>query len=302
VGLSLAAIYAKMESAEWSDALRWSQRVIDLADGDPSKGALLLGSPLAVTYASRASARYFLGIAGWRDDLRRGLAMGRSVDPLSYAATVSLSYFIGIASLVLTPADPVVREIEDALQIAERSGDDLALSNVRMALGMALAHRETAVERDRGQTLLTEVGDAFVRREHNLAELPIVNLYLSRERARGGDPDDAIPPMRAAVDHMFREARLLLWGVVGTGMLVETLLDRGADVDVAEAEAAIDRLADAPADDGLVMRDIWLLRMRALLARARGDDVAHRDLASRYRAMAESLGFEGHIALAKAMP
>ena len=37
VGLSLTVIYAKLESAEWSDALRWSQRAIDLADGDPSK-------------------------------------------------------------------------------------------------------------------------------------------------------------------------------------------------------------------------------------------------------------------------
>ena len=47
VGLSFAPIYAKMESAEWSDVLRWSQRVIDLADGDPSKGNFLFGSPLA---------------------------------------------------------------------------------------------------------------------------------------------------------------------------------------------------------------------------------------------------------------
>ena len=33
-------------------------------------------------------------------------------------------------------------------------------------------------------------------------------------------------------------------------VLVETLLDRGADGDVAEAEAAIERLAAAPADEG----------------------------------------------------
>ena len=39
---------------------------------------------------------------------------------------------------------------------------------------------------------------------------------------------------------------------------------------MAEAEAAIERLAAAPADEGLVMRDIWLLRLRALLARAHG--------------------------------
>ena len=82
--------------------------------------------------------------------------------------------------------------------------------------------------------------------------VPIVNVYLARERARRGDRDGAIPVIRAAVDHLFREGRLLLWGVPATGVLVETLLDRGADGDVAEAEAAIERLAAAPADDGLV--------------------------------------------------
>ena len=39
--------------------------------------------------------------------------------------------------------------------------------------------------------------------------------------------------------------------IPATGVLVETLLDRGADADVAEAEAAIERLAAAPADEGL---------------------------------------------------
>ena len=71
---------------------------------------------------------------------------------------------------------------------------------------------------------------------------------------------------------------------------------------MAEAEVAITRLADAPADDGLVIREIWLLRLRALLARAHGDDTAYRDLVSRYRAMATSLGFEGHMKWAEAMP
>ena len=42
-----------------------------------------------------------------------------------------------------------------------------------------------------------------------------------------------------------------------------------------EAEAAIQRLAAAPADEGLVIRDIGLLRLRALLARAHGDTVAY---------------------------
>ena len=56
VGLSFAPIHAKGESTEWCDVLRWSQRVIDLADGDPSKGNLIIGSPLALALTSRAIA------------------------------------------------------------------------------------------------------------------------------------------------------------------------------------------------------------------------------------------------------
>jgi class 3 adenylate cyclase len=298
VGLSVPLVYAKGESTEWSDVLRWSQRVIDLADGDPSKGDFLVGSPLAVAFATRAMARYWLGRHGWRDDLRHGLAMARSADPMSYASVVAYVYLAGIPYGVLTADDSAVREIEAALRVAERSSDDHALTLARMTLGVALVHRQTDAERDRGQKLLAEVGDVL----HNLSELPIVKVYMARERARRGDRNDAIPLMRAAVDHLFREGRLPGWGVPATGVLVETLLERGADGDVAEAEAAIERLASGSADDGLVMREIWLLRLRALLARADGDDTAHRDYRDRYRDMAKSLGFEGHIAWAEAMP
>ena len=71
---------------------------------------------------------------------------------------------------------------------------------------------------------------------------------------------------------------------------------------MAEAEAAIERLAAAPADEGLVIREIWLLRLQALLARAHGDEARYREYRDRYRDMAKTLGFEGHIAWAEAMP
>ncbi len=140
-----------------------------------------------------------------------------------------------------------------------------------MTLGLALVHRPTAAERDRRQKLLAEVSDVLPHRGNNLGDLPLVNVCLARERARRGDRDEAIPLMRTAVDHLFRGGQLLAWGIPAMGVLVETLLDRRADGDVAEAEAAIERLAAAPADEGLVMREIWLLRLRALLARAHDD-------------------------------
>jgi hypothetical protein len=302
VGLSLPLVYTKTESGEWCDVLRWSQRVIDLADADSSKGNFIIGSPLAVAFTTRAVARYCLGRPGWRDDLQQGLAMARSADPFSYPTVVGYLYLFAIPSGVLRPDDHALREIEDALQIAERSGDDVALAVARMAHGLALVHRQTVAECDRGQKLLAEVGEMLVRGEHNLCDLPMVNLYLARETARRGDPDDAIPHMRAALDHLSRQGQLLAWGPPATGVLVETLLDRSADGDVTEAEAAIERLASAPAEEGLVIRDIWLLRSRALLARAHGDDTSYRDYRDRYRTMAKSLGFEGHMAWAEAMP
>jgi len=302
VGLSFAPIAVKGVSTESSDVLRWSQRVIDLADGDPSKGNFIFGSPLALAFTTRAAARYCLGRPGWRDDLRRGLALARSADPLSYATVVTYAYFLGIPGGVLRPDDSAMREIEDALQNTEQAGDDMALSNARMTLGVALVHRQTAAERDRGQKLLAEFSEVEVRRGHYLAQLPTVNVYLAREGARSGDRDEAIPLMRGAVDHLFREGQLLVWGIPATGVLVETLLDRGTDADMAEAEAATERLAAAPADEGLVIREIWLLRLRALLARAHGDAPAYAQLRDRYRDMARTLGFEGHIAWAEAMP
>ena len=63
-----------------------------------------------------------------------------------------------------------------------------------------------------------------------------------------------------------------------SGILVETLLERDTDADIAEAEAAIERLAETvPSMTFSVLRDIWLLRLRALMAQARGDDAGLRE-------------------------
>jgi hypothetical protein len=302
VGLSFALLYAKGQSGEFCDALRWSQRVIDLADGDPAKGNFIFGSPLALAFAQRAEARGCLGHAGWRNDMRHGLAMARGADPLSYATVVTFVYFSGTPLGVLAADRRAVHESQDALRIADRSGDDLAVALAQMTLGLALVHGPTDAERDRGQKLLAEMSDVFLHQAYLLGELPLVNVYLARERVRRGDRDEAIPLMRAAVDQLFREGQLLEWGIPATGVLVKTLLDRGTDPDVAEAEAAIDRLATAPADEGLVIREIWLLRLRALLARAHGDAAAYAHFRDRYLDMARTLGYEGHIAWADAMP
>ena len=91
------------------------------------------------------------------------------------------------------------------------------------------------------------------------------------------------------------------WGIAGTGIVAELLLARGAEGALQEAVAAVDRLAATPADDVWAAREIMLPRRRALLARAHHDELTCNEVVERYRAVATSLGLEGHIALAQAM-
>ncbi|HEY2197717.1 MAG TPA: cyclase, partial [Mycobacterium sp.] len=297
VGLAFVAFANWFASGEFGEILRWSQTVVDLADGDPAKGAGFgMGSPLAIALAFRCVARWWLGRPGWRQDLHDAVAMARNSDPATLGLAVTWTYG-AIAYGVLRADDAALRAVEEAVQIARRASSDIALIFAEYALGVALLYRDAAADRHRGLELMVQAGEWQRGRMPSL--VPLTEVAAARERARGGDRDAAIPVMRKAVDVLHRAGQLG-YGVFSTGLLVETLLERGAEGDLAEAQQAIDWLANLP-DDGSAILEITLLRMHTLLARARGDDVGYRDLASRYHAMAESLGFEGHMAWAKAM-
>ena len=287
------------DSGEFGEILRWSQTVIDLAGGNPAKGAGFgVGSPLAAALACRGVARWWLGRPGWRADLDDAIATARNSDPTTIAFVVAWTYGLEIAYGVLRAHDSALRAIEEAVQTARKAGNDHALGLAEYALGVALLNQDAAVERHRGLELMVKIREW--NHEHGPSMIPVAELLASRERARCGDRDAAIAVMRKAVDDL-HQAQRLPHGVWGTGVLVETLLERGADGDMAEAQEEIDRLANHPETAGWAVLEITLLRLRALLALARGDDVAYRNLVSRYREMAESLGFEGHIAWAEAM-
>jgi adenylate cyclase len=104
---------------------------------------------------------------------------------------------------------------------------------------------------------------------------------------------------RTVVDDLLNSGGCI-WTTLAISVLVEALLQRGDDGDLDEAASAIDQLAAVPTNPGFVLNEISLLRLRALLAHARGEEAAYRDHRDRYRAMATSLGFEGHIKWAAA--
>ncbi len=226
------------------------------------------------------------------------LAMARRSDPTTLALAFTWTYGVAICYGVLRADDSALQTIEEAVETAQKGSSDLAVIFAEYGLGVTLLFRDATSDRHRGLELTVQAREWQRVRMPSL--VPAADLFIAREWARRGDRDAAIPVMRKAVDTL-HQAGQLGYGVWGTSALVEALLERRAEGDMAEAQAAIGRLADLSADEVSATLDITLLRMRTLLARARGDDAGYRDLAGRYRAMAESLGFEGHMAWATAM-
>jgi hypothetical protein len=283
------------------EVLRWAEATIEWANGDPAKGNLIVGSPFAVALAMRGLARSWFGRPGWRKDLDDAVGFAeQSGDPLTLAVIVSFTYGVGIWIGTFRADDVAVRTIEKALQTAEASGDDYAVDVVKFLLGCALLIRGVEGDRSRGLELLTQLRETWIQQRYGLTELPVLDVYLGQDKARGGDLDGGIRMIRKSLDDLWTRGQVPYYTRT-TSVLVETLLERGADGDAAEADAATARLAAEPAD-GSVVREIWLLRLRALLARAKGDDARYVDYRDRYREMARSLGFEGHIAWAEEMP
>ncbi len=298
IGLAFIAFANWFNTGEFGEISRWSQTIIDLAEGDPAKGAGFgMGSPLAIAVAFRGIARWWQGRPGWRQDLHAAVTMARNNDPATLGVVIPWTYGLALRYGVLRADDFMLRAIEEAAQTAVRASSDIAVLFTEYALGIALLHRDSEADRRRGLELAVQALDW--QRERMPSLVPTNELLVNHERAKRDDRDAAVLAMRKALDELRDDGRIG-YGLWGTGLLVETMLERGTDADLAEAEEAIDRLGNLRA--GSAIRDVTVLRLRALLAGARGDDAAYVHFRDRCRNMAKTLGFEGHIAWARAMP
>lgn len=280
--------------------LLWvAQRVIDLADGDPTKGNLIIGSPLTLAIAIRGVARCCLGITGWKDDLHRAVTTAGAFDALTVAGVTWFTYATAIPYGVLMPDARALRDTANTLALAEQSGDDFALDTARTTRGITLVHRD-GPEREAGFDLLTKVRETALNERFSLTILAIADINIARGKARLGDIDGAIELARSVVDDLFASGGCI-WTALATSVFVEALLSRGGDGDLEDVQSAMDRLAAVPTDPGFMLHEMTMLPLRARLARAHGDEALYRNCRDRYRAMAILLGFEGHIANAEAM-
>jgi adenylate cyclase len=300
--LTVALMYAAMAvnrfTGEMAEMLRLAERVIELADGDVSLGNLILGSPLTAAITFRGIARCFLGLSGWKDDINQGVMMAREFHVTMRGLVLLYGYGVGIAG-AMTFDGAVLQETAETLQDAERSGDDFILVAARFIRGVALMQHD-GPRREEGAELLAQARDAITQGRFSVAIMPVLDAELAKEKARNGDLDGAIGLSRTAVEQEFDTGEMIYRGAVVT-VLVELLLLRKTEADLQEAQSAIDRLAAAPTEPGFIVYDVALLRLRALLARSRGDHAGYRQFTIRYREMAARCGYEGHMATAEAM-
>jgi adenylate cyclase len=200
---------------------------------------------------------------------------------------------------VMRPDAAALQETADLLEISMRSSDDFTLACAWIVRGFVLVAGD-GPQRGEGFALLAAAREAAAQERFTMIATAMIDTEFAKEKARAGDLDGAIKLSRVALEYGFASGGTTLGGPT-TAVLVEALLRRGKDTDVREAQAAVDRLTAVPTEPGFVAYEIWLLRLRALLARAHGDEAKYRDFRDRYREMAKILGFEGHIAMAGAM-
>jgi adenylate cyclase len=187
-----------------------------------------------------------------------------------------------------------MRETAEALRNAEGSSDDFVLFMGLLSRGLVLVTGDRT-QRDEGLGLFTKTRDAALAERFSLSSLLIVDPEIALEKARIGDLDDALDMVRAVVGGAY-ESGDMIWRGRATEVLVQLLVQRGSVGDLNEARAAIDQLAAVPTDPGFVLHELPLLRSRALLAHAHGDENGYRNLLEEHRERATAVGFDALIA------
>lgn len=232
--------------------------------------------------------------------LNEAVTLASGSDPVTRVIVVSYPSGMLFLNGVFVADDEYFGAVHEAFSTAEQSGDDFTLGMAGFAYGAASMARDD-IDPAIGAQVLDEVLELGVQVQNLFGGAIPPGIALAAYRARFGNLDAAIRMSRTVVDDTFDSGDMILRGPA-TLTLVEALLQRGAEDDVRQARSAIDRLAAVPTDPGFVLFDLPLLRMRALIAQSDGDGAGYRDFRDRYRARANALDFQGHMALADAMP
>ena len=113
VSLCTAYLNTILAGGQIAAVLRLADRVVGLVEGNPREGELISVSPLANALAIRGTARWCLGLPGWRDDFDRAIETVAAIPPQFRSGTFYIVYLMTIPNGVLVSREPALAEIAE---------------------------------------------------------------------------------------------------------------------------------------------------------------------------------------------
>ena len=283
-GAVLPGDLRQVRCGEWPDVLRWSQGSSTWPTVIRSRATSSSALPWHWPWRSRGTARYPWDVPdGARICVTASTWPAALTPDLRWVA--ALGYFRGISSGALAADDRALREIDDALANCRTSRQRYGAGIRQDGAGRCTGPSHTA-QRNHGLTSWPRSAK-WSRDMPQPRGSPVRRRPHREGKAPRGDLDGAIPLTRAVTDHLVREGRVLAWGIRRPvswwrrcSSATETVTYR--------SQGRHRQVTAAPAEPSWVTRDIWLLRLRALLARATGTLSATR--------LSRSLPRDGDIA------
>ena len=224
VGLFYAAAHAKWEAGEATESLRLAQRIIDVADGDPTMGNLVIGSPLAWGIVLKGAAGMSLGRRGWHDDLDESIALARSVGGAATRPFVQLyRYAAATQNGAVLPDAHDVAQAAETLEIAQRSANNTAVAYALLNRATTLIHTD-AEDTAAGLEFLAQAREMIVNEQLIVTLRRMSDIEVARERARSGNLDGAIDLATTVLVEQFDTGEMIFRGPATT-VLVEVAVE-----------------------------------------------------------------------------
>lgn len=224
-----------------------------------------------------------------RRHLSETLKDARHLHPLSHASL--LIYPVFLTALGIEPHRNLLDEVSTALSRAESFADQFGMVLGRWLYGTVLLRLQPD-SRPEAIAALRQAQNAIEETHLCGCGLATIRTDLAMNEARNGRVDIAIEQLRKCFDEV--HGGFPAFACVPAEALVDLLIERGDPFDIAEAERVLQRWKP-----GVPALDMWLLKSRALLARAAGDTDGLTRAAMGYLEACRALGATARIPLAR---
>jgi adenylate cyclase len=249
-----------------------------------------VNSSIARSNAVLGVSRIVTGdVENGRRELQLGIDQARETDAVTYAAVMTLKCCL--AAVGLEPPDATtLDQAYESLRRAEAFGDNFAIACALWACGTTLLRLDhqsaaTAVE-------YLEAARNIITKHRTVAvALSPIEADLAIMVARAGDVDGAIDSLRAVIQRQVEQFDVTFMGVT-TPALIQLLMDRGGENDIAEATAMVEVLEIQGAQLKLPALQLCAAHCRVVTA---GTDAQRGAAMDEYRATAERIGARGEF-------